>query len=80
MKTTKEKLIDDILSVAFTNADKTIIIRAKMKDSTMRSYASDYFIRKVNEVLDKIERLKVEIVSDVVVGEWTIDSSKEYIL
>lgn len=80
MKIKKEKLIDGILSVAFTNADKTIIIRAKMKDGTMRSYASDHFIRKVDELFDQIERLKVETVSDVVVGEWKIDNSKEYIL
>lgn len=67
------RLVDGITAIAFTNTDKSVIIRTVGKDGTVRSYASDHFLHKVESVFDGIERLQVELVSDVVSGEWKIE-------
>lgn len=77
-KIKKDKLVDEILTIAFTNTDKSVIIRTIGKDSTIRSYASDHFLRKVNEVYNTIKSAKIEFVSDVVLGEWKVDCVGDY--
>ena len=79
-KIKKDKLVDEILAIAFTNADKSVIVRTVAKEGTIRSYASDHFLCKVDEVYDTIKSAQIELVSDVVTGEWRIDRVGEYTL
>lgn len=77
-KIKKDKLVDEILAIAFINADKSVIIRTVTKDGNIRSYASDHFLRKVDEVYGSIKSVQIELVSDMVIGEWKIDCVGEY--
>ena len=77
-KIKKDKLVDEILTIAFTNTDKSVVVRTVGKDSTIRSYASDHFLRKVDEVYSTIKSAQIELVSDVVLGEWKVDCVGEY--
>lgn len=79
-KIKKDKLVDEILTIAFTNTDKSVIVRTVGKDGTIHSYASDHFLRKVDEVYDTIKSAQIELVSDMVTGEWRIDCVGEYTL
>ena len=75
----KEKLVDAALEIAYTNPAHTILVKTYGKNGDKDVYASDYFIREVNEIITPdIWKVKMEIISDVVEGKWKVTGSQSF--
>ena len=75
----KEKIVDDVLEIAYMNPACTILVKTYEKNGDVDVYASDYFIREVDEVItEQTRKVKLQIVSDVVEGKWKVTGSRIY--
>ena len=75
----KEKLVDVTLEIAYTNPAHTILVKTYDRNGDKDVYASDYFIREVDEIITpNIWKVKIEIVSDVVEGKWKVTGSQSF--
>jgi hypothetical protein len=76
----KEKIVDDILVIAYTHPTDTILVKLYYRNGGVDVYASDYFITKSDEVMPDaaIWKVKIEIVSGVIEGQWRVTGSQTY--
>ena len=75
----KEKLVDATLEIAYTNPAHTILVKTYGRDGDKDVYASDYFIREVDDIITpNIWKVKIDIVSDVIEGKWKITGSQSF--
>ena len=75
----KQKLVDAALEIAYTNPAHTILVKTYDKNGDKDVYASDYFIREVDDIITPdVWKVKMEIISDVVEGKWKVTGSQSF--
>lgn len=75
----RRRIIDDIIEIAFMHPTDTILIKVYNRNGEKDVYASDYFLRKVDDImLTNVWQIKIVIISGVVEGRWKITGSQTY--
>ncbi len=75
----KEEIVGTVLEIAYTNPAYTILVKTYAQNGNKDVYASDYFIREVNEIITpSIWKVKIETLSDVVEGKWKVTGSRSF--